>query len=375
MAVPAAASDVGGRDVEFMRRALALARQGWGQTAPNPMVGAVVVADGKIVGEGYHERYGEAHAEIVALHRAGERARGATVYVTLEPCAHFGKTPPCADALIAAGVSRVVIGAPDQSLVARGGASRLRRAGITVETGVLLDESAELNAPFFNAMTGVRPWVTLKLALSADGATVDPTGVHRWITGPASRAEVHRMRANSDAIAVGVNTVFADDPLLTVRDAHAPRIPPKRVVFDSTLRTPRPSALMRTARVVETILIGRLSAVPVDRLAMAEESGATVLLAPSLHESLEKLRQREIRSLLVEGGARLAGALLREDLVDRLAIFQSALELGPRAPRAFEFAPEGFEAGVRNLPIVERRQFGDDTMTIYALHEIPCLRV
>ncbi|HXT15816.1 MAG TPA: bifunctional diaminohydroxyphosphoribosylaminopyrimidine deaminase/5-amino-6-(5-phosphoribosylamino)uracil reductase RibD [Gemmatimonadaceae bacterium] len=357
-----------------MRRALTLAREGWGQTAPNPMVGAVVVAGGVVVGEAYHARYGEAHAEAQALREAGERARGATLYVTLEPCAHFGKTPPCADAVIAAGISRVVIASPDPSLVARGGASRLRRAGVTVEIGLLRDEAMELNAAFFNALSSRRPWITLKLALSADGAIADPSGAHRWITGPDARAEVHRLRANADAIAVGVNTVIADDPLLTARDVRSPRRAPLRVVFDSTLRTPRTSALMRTAREVETILIGRLSAVPVDRLAMAEETGATVLLAPSLHESLEMLRARDIRSLFVEGGARIAGSLLREDLVDRLVIFRSSLELGCDAPRAFAHAPEGFESSLAERPVIARAQFGDDVMTTYALHEVPCSR-
>src|SRR4051812_27967942 len=222
MTATAAGRDGGwpSHDTEHMRRALALARQGWGQTAPNPMVGAVVVADGVVVCEGYHVRYGEAHAEVMALRQAGERARGAALYVTLEPCAHYGKTPPCVDAVIAAGITRVVIAVRDSSVVARGGAARLRRAGIAVEIGLLSEEAAELNAAFFNALTARRPWVTLKLALSADGAIADPSGKHRWITGPESRVEVHRLRANNDAIAVGVNTAIADDPSLTVRDAR-----------------------------------------------------------------------------------------------------------------------------------------------------------
>lgn len=360
-------------DSVYMRRALALAQQGWGQTAPNPMVGAVVVAGDQIVGEGHHVRYGEAHAEVMALRQAGERARGATIYVTLEPCAHFGKTPPCADALIAAGVQRVVIAAPDPSRVARGGAERLREAGIHVDVGIEQSSALELNAPFFNAIATSRPWVTLKLALSADDGMADPTGNRRWITGAESRAEVHHLRANADAIAVGVGTVIADDPSLTVRDAAAPRVRPKRVVFDSSLRTPRTSVLMRTAREIETILIGRPEA-PMDRKALTEMAGASVLLVPSLHEALVALARRGVRSLFVESGPRLTGSLLREGLVDRLVIFRSSFELGPDAPKAFAFAPEGFaeSLGDGRHRVVDERRFGDDVMTTYALHEVPC---
>lgn len=361
-------------DSVYMRRALELARLGWGQTAPNPMVGAVVVAGGHVVGEGYHARFGEAHAEVVALREAGPRARGATVYVTLEPCAHYGKTPPCADALIEAGIARVVIAAPDPSRTARGGAARLRRAGVQVDFGPQREAALELNAPFFNAIVAARPWVTLKLALSKDGAIADPTGENRWITGPQARAEVHWLRANADAIAVGVGTVLIDDPALTVRDAPAPRIAPRRVVFDSMLRTPRTSQLIRTAKEFETILIARLGAVPVDRLAMANEAGATVLLTPSLHESLDVLGQRGIRSLFVEGGARLAGSLLTEGLVDRLIIFRSQLVLGDQALKAFSYAPDQFEAllGDHRHRVVDQKRFGDDIMTAYALREVPC---
>jgi diaminohydroxyphosphoribosylaminopyrimidine deaminase/5-amino-6-(5-phosphoribosylamino)uracil reductase len=354
-----------------MRRALALAERGWGQTAPNPMVGAVVVAGGAVVGEGYHARFGLPHAEVGALREAGDGARGATLYVSLEPCAHYGKTPPCADKVIDAGIARVVIAAPDPCRIARGGADRLREAGVEVEIGLEREAALELNAPFFNAIESARPWVTLKLALSANGRIADPSGEHRWITGVESRREVHRLRANADAIAVGVGTAIADDPSLTVRDVPAPRIPPRRVVFDSTLRTPRSSTVIRTAREIETNLVGRLSAVPIDRAAMAREAGATVLLAPTLHDSVEALRQREIRSLFVEGGAQLAGSLLREGLVDRLIIFRSPLVLGDTAPAAFAHAPEGFEASLSTTRVVDERRFGEDTMTIYALHDVP----
>src|SRR5579862_5155051 len=240
---------------ELMARALALAELGWGQTAPNPMVGAVLVRDGEIVGEGYHARYGGDHAEIVALRMAGERARGATLYVTLEPCAHHGKTPPCADAIVRAGVARVVAAAQDPNPVAAGGAAKLLAAGVEFELGVDEPAARELNAPFFHAATSTRPWVTLKLGVSLDGAIADRDGHSKWITNTASRRETHRLRAGSDAIAVGIGTVLADDPALTVRDAPAPRVPPTRVVFDRSARLPHDSQLARTAREVPVIVV------------------------------------------------------------------------------------------------------------------------
>src|ERR1700750_1595178 len=213
------------RDAEYMRRALSLAQLGWGQTAPNPMVGAVVVRDGAIVGEGFHARYGEPHAEIVALKAAGERAKGATLYVTLEPCNHFGKTPPCTEAIIQARVSRVVIAAADPTALAGGGVRHLADYGIQVDFGVEEADALELNAPFFFAATNPdRPWVTLKLAVSSDGKLNDPSAERRWISNKHSREEVQRLRANVDAIAVGLGTLKADNPQLTARGSVKPRI-------------------------------------------------------------------------------------------------------------------------------------------------------
>lgn len=355
-----------------MRRALALAAQGWGQTAPNPMVGAVVVAGRDIAGEGFHAKYGEAHAEVNALNQAGDRARGAAMYVTLEPCAHFGKTPPCVDAVIAAGLSRVVIAVRDPGDVARGGVEKLRAAGIAVDIGVERERALEINAPFFNAHGSERPWVTLKLAVSSEGAIADPTGKHRWITGPESRAEVHRLRANADAIAVGIGTVLADNPSLTVRDAAMPRKTPTRVVFDTQLRTPLQSALVKTARQTPTLLVagpGAWRATPRPDLAAA---GVDVMLPVSLSGALTSMRARGIRSLFLESGPKLAGSFLGEGLVDRLVIFRSSLVLGREAPRAFAFAPLGFESTLAQRRIVDQRRFGDDLMTTYALRDIPC---
>jgi diaminohydroxyphosphoribosylaminopyrimidine deaminase/5-amino-6-(5-phosphoribosylamino)uracil reductase len=334
------------------------------------MVGAVVVAEGAVVGEGHHARYGDAHAEVVALRQAGDRARGATLYVSLEPCAHFGKTPPCTGAIISAGVARVVVAVRDPSPIARGGVEALRAAGVLVDVGSARTAALELNAPFFNAHASDRPWVVLKLAVSADAAIADASGRPRWITGEAARTEVHRLRSGVDAIAVGVGTVLTDDPALTVRDVPAPRVAPRRVVFDSTLRTPLDSVLVRTAREIPTIIVARdPDAAKRRRL---EDAGVSIILATSAGEALNRLRQREVRSVLVEGGARLAGSLLADGSVDRLIIFQSPIELGSGALGAFAHSPAGFARSLERRPIVERRAIGDDTMTIYALQEIPC---
>ncbi|HZS62824.1 MAG TPA: bifunctional diaminohydroxyphosphoribosylaminopyrimidine deaminase/5-amino-6-(5-phosphoribosylamino)uracil reductase RibD [Gemmatimonadaceae bacterium] len=344
---------------ELMARALALAELGWGQTAPNPMVGAVLVRDGEIVGEGYHARYGGDHAEVVALRMAGERARGATMYVTLEPCAHHGKTPPCADAIIRAGVARVVAATQDPNPAAAGGAAKLLAAGVDLQF-LPDDQSAkELNAAFFYGVTGSRPWVTLKLGVSLDGAIADHDGRSKWITNPASRRETHRLRANSDAIAVGIGTVLADDPSLTVRDAPAPRVPPMRVVFDRAARLPLDSQLVRTAREVRVVL---LTTNPAPKLT---EAGVEVIEAQTTQEALGALKKRGVQSLLVEGGARLAGALLGESLVDRLVIFQSPRILGAGATGAFAFAPPHTAADAPKLPVIARRAFDDDLMTVY----------
>jgi diaminohydroxyphosphoribosylaminopyrimidine deaminase/5-amino-6-(5-phosphoribosylamino)uracil reductase len=352
-------------DASYMRRALELARLGWGQTAPNPMVGAVVVRDGAIVGEGYHTRFGAAHAEVEALSAAGERAQGATVYVTLEPCAHFGKTPPCADALIAARVARVVVAARDPNREAAGGIERLRDAGIAVTLGVVESETRELNAPFFHSFTEKRPWITLKLALSLDGAVADAAGHSRWITGAESRRVVHEMRAGSDAIGVGIGTVLTDNPSLTVRDVPSPRVAPRRVVFDRGARLPVGSVLARTARDIPTIVIAESP--PAARATALTALGVRVIDATSLRVALDALGDAGIRSLLVEGGARLAGALIGAGMVDRLVIFQGTAMLGAGALGAFAFvSPTEVERAPR-WRALERCEIGADTMTVYAL--------
>ena len=335
------------RDEQFMRRALALAERGWGQTSPNPMVGAVVVRNGEVVGEGWHERYGEAHAETNALAQAGDAARGATLYVTLEPCNHTGKTPPCARAVVAAKIARVVIATRDPGPDSGGGAETLSAAGIDVEIGLLEPEARELNAPFFHAFVSDRPWVTLKLALSIDGAIADSKRGRAWLTNEESRAEVHRIRANVDAIAVGATTYATDHPALTVRGSIQPRVAPVRVVFD-------PDAKLSA---------GRTSV-------LEEVDSATFVRVADLAASLRALRARGIRSLLVEGGASLASALLDAELVDRLVIFQAPIVLGGGALAAFSSTSPRRAENVRRIPVLGRRSFGDDLMTIYALHAV-----
>lgn len=353
-------------DVRFMRRALTLAEHGAGQVAPNPKVGAVVVVDDRIVGEGWHQRYGEAHAEVHALHMAGERARGATMYVTLEPCNHHGRTPPCVDAILAAGVARVVCALRDPNPVAAGGLDRLRAAGLAVECGVLEDAARLQNAPFLHAVQNPAiPFVTLKLATSIDGAIVDATRKPAWITGPESRVAVHQLRAESDAIAIGIGTALADDPALTVREVTPPRVAPTRVVFDRLARLPLDSQLVRTAGDVPLVVVtaGRH---PQAEVAL-QSHGAAVIVAHDLHDALGKLREQGIRHLLVEGGAVIASELWGAGLVHHLIIFQAPVILGAGALPAFGALPVHGAGSAPRLRVLERREYGADLMTRYAV--------
>lgn len=357
-------------DIRHMQRALALAARGAGQVAPNPKVGAVVVRDGAVVGEGWHTRYGAPHAEVEALRAAGEAAHGATLYVSLEPCAHHGKTPPCTDAILAAGIARVVYAAADPHHVAAGGAALLAAAGVAVTGGVCAHEAAELNAPFLLAAQGARvPFVTVKLALSLDGALVDASRQRGWLTGAEARTAVHALRAEADAIAVGIGTALADDPALTVREVPPPRVAPLRVVFDREARLPRDSTLVRTAREVPAMVItaGRN---PTAEQAL-RQAGVDVLAVPdgptALPDALEALRDRGVAHLLVEGGAGLASALVDAGLVHRLITFQAPVILGAGALPAFGALPARTANTAPRLRVVERRAFGADLMTVYAV--------
>jgi diaminohydroxyphosphoribosylaminopyrimidine deaminase/5-amino-6-(5-phosphoribosylamino)uracil reductase len=347
-----------------MARALELARTGWGQVAPNPMVGALVVRDGEIVGEGAHRAFGAAHAEIEALESAGSKARGATMYVTLEPCTHSGKTPPCADAIIAAGVRRVVVAARDPNPEAAGGVARLKAAGVVVDVGALEADAMELNAPFHHGFHSDRPWVTLKLAVSLDAAIADATRRPGWISGPGSRREAHALRAGHDAVAVGMGTVLADDPLLTVREVPPPRLPPLRVVFSRSGRLPLTARMAQRAHEAPVLVFA--SAPDPNYEHALRELGVEVATATSLADALHVLSTRGVRSVLVEGGATIAGELLAGGLVDRMVLFQAPIVLGRDALGAFSRAPDMTPDAASRWRVLSERQIDDDRMLVLA---------
>ncbi|WP_245994552.1 bifunctional diaminohydroxyphosphoribosylaminopyrimidine deaminase/5-amino-6-(5-phosphoribosylamino)uracil reductase RibD [Desulfosoma caldarium] len=324
------------QDEHFMRRAIRLALKGRGHTSPNPIVGAVVVRDGRIVGEGFHQQLGGPHAEVHALRRAGTSAQGATLYVTLEPCNHHGRTPPCTEAVLHAGITRVVIGMADPNpRVTGGGADRLRQAGLSVTVGVLEKECRALNQPFIKWVTTGRPHVTLKCAATLDGRTATRTGDSRWVSGEDSRRLVHKLRATLDAVLVGIGTALTDDPLLTARLSRAKTFrQPLRVVLDTQARLPLASQLVQTAQHSPVLLAcGESAPKPVrERL---EAQGVQVVVLPSqesggvdLQVLLEELGRRSITSVLVEGGARIHGAFLDHGLADDFYLFFAPKILG-----------------------------------------------
>jgi len=316
-----------------MRRALALARRGRGETNPNPMVGCVVVKHGRVVGEAFHRRAGTDHAEVVALRRAGADARGATLYVTLEPCAHQGRTPPCAPMVAASGVRRVVVAIRDPNPVVDGAGLRaLRRAGLAVSVGVADAEARALNQRFLVAAPGRRPFVLLKAAVTLDGRIATAQGHSRWITSPAQRAAGRALRRLHDAVAVGIGTALADDPMLLPSPAvHRPFV---RVIFDSALRLPPGSRLARSARSHPVWLLTRSGSSR--RRAPLEKKGVIVVEIPgrgsrvAIGGALGVLRRRGIWSLMVEGGSELLGSFLAARAFDELALFRAPLLLGGR---------------------------------------------
>ncbi len=343
-------------DDELMDSAIDLARKG--DPSPNPHVGCLVVSEkakgNAVIAEAFHHAAGKAHAEQLALQEAGAEARGATVYVTLEPCNHQGRTPPCVDALIAAGVSRVVIGCRDPNpTVTGGGIERLQAAGIEVTVGVRKEAAEELIEGWSKFITSGRSFLSLKLALSLDGRIATKTGQSKWITSAESRAHGHELRAKHDAVMVGINTVLADDPRLTVRATRGRN--PIRVIVDSKLRIPLDRRLVATAKDVPTCILTTDQADPGLRAAL-EDLGINVIVIPSTAEgrcdmriALRELAKREVVSILCEGGAELAGSLIQAQLADHLHAFIAPLLLGPRGRAcAVDWAgPDSLEAAPR----------------------------
>ncbi len=329
---------------DFMARAIRLARKGQGYAEPNPMVGCVLVKHGRIISEGYHRRFGQAHAEVNALKQASSGGKGATAYVTLEPCSHFGKTPPCADALIEAGLSRVVVAMRDPfPEVAGRGIRRLRRAGIQVDVGLGQSEAKVLNAPYLSLLNKMRPYVILKWAQSIDGCIATHTGHSQWISGAASRRMVHRLRARMDGILVGINTALQDDPLLTARDAPTRRIA-TRIVLDTQLRIRLGCQLVESAK--EVPLLVMTSKAALDRRAKAaallERRGVELVPCSvgknsiSLKRALAILAKRRMTNILVEGGSAILGSFLDGGLADEAYAFVGPLLIGgTQAPKAY----------------------------------------
>jgi diaminohydroxyphosphoribosylaminopyrimidine deaminase / 5-amino-6-(5-phosphoribosylamino)uracil reductase len=318
-------------DHAMMRRALVLAEKGLYSTSPNPRVGCVIAQGERIVGEGWHETAGAPHAEAIALAAAGAEANGATVYVSLEPCSHQGRTPPCADALIAARVVRVVAAMRDPNPQAKHGGERLAAAGIRFEAGLMEDEARELNIGFVSRMERGRPWVRMKVAVTLDGRTALPDGTSQWITGPEARADGHRWRARACAVLTGIGTVLADDPRLTVRDVETPR-QPLRVVIDSRLETPATARILDGGNVL--LFCGEERAARREAL---EARGAHVVVLPNaggkvdLPPMLAELARRGINELHVEAGFKLNGSLMREGCVDELLVYLNPSLLGDAA--------------------------------------------
>jgi diaminohydroxyphosphoribosylaminopyrimidine deaminase/5-amino-6-(5-phosphoribosylamino)uracil reductase len=352
-------------DHRFMARALRIAEKGLYTTDPNPRVGCVLTWGNEVVGEGWHQRAGGPHAEIVALRDAGERARDATVYVTLEPCSHHGRTPPCADALIEAGVHRVVAAMQDPNpRVAGQGLERLRRAGVEVSCGLLFQDAERLNPGFVKRMRSGLPFVRSKLAMSLDGRTALASGESKWITGEAARHDVHRLRARSSAIVTGIGTLRADDPLLTARLSEATDLEqPARVILDSRLRSP---ADARVFRQTGRTLVLTTAADPLARQSLVDAGAEVVEVEPDawgrpeLPAVLRVLGQMEFNEVLFEAGATLNGSLLTAGVVDEWVVYLAPCVLGDDARGLFRLPGLAGMADRPELAIVDARRVGRD---------------
>ena len=357
-----------------MREALRLAARARGRTAPNPLVGALVVRRERRIASGYHLRAGAAHAESLALARAGSAARGATLYVTLEPCAHWGRTPPCIDAVLQARPRRVVVGMrdPDPRTAGRS-LTRLRRAGIEVAVGVEADACRALNEGFVSRLERGRPFTTLKLAASLDGRIATRAGASRWITGPEARAEVHRLRERVDAIAVGLGTALADDPELSARRAGRVVHRPRRVVVDSKARTPRTARLLESADERDAAWILTSRGAPQRRRAALERAGARLIDVAerdghlNLRAAWRRLARLGICDLLVEGGGGLAAALLRAQLVDRVHFYTAPLLIGGDGVPVLDSLGVATLADAVRLGRTRTRRLGADRLVVAEL--------
>ena len=352
-------------DQPYMAQALRLAERGLYSTSPNPRVGCVIVRDGVVVGEGWHQRAGEAHAEVNALQQADTAARGATAYVTLEPCSHHGRTPPCTEALLAAGIRRVVAAMADPNpLVAGRGLAQLQAAGVAVDVGLMADEAHELNIGFVSRMTRQRPWVRLKAAASLDGKTALQNGESQWITGPQARQDGHCWRARACAILSGIGTVRKDDPQLNVRGVDTPRQPLK-VIVDSRLEL-SPAARLLEAGDVLLVSAGQAVAEVAERAAALRERGAEILDFPDgkgrvdLLALLHELARRGLNEVHVEAGSRLNGALLAAGLVDEVLLYLAPCLLGDTAQGLFALPALESLTGKHQLAIRAAERLGDD---------------
>lgn len=365
------------RDRTYMGRALALASRGRGRTSPNPMVGAVLVRQDTLVGEGFHAYAGGDHAEVLAVRAAGESAHGAVCYVTLEPCAHHGRTPPCTDALIRAGVSKVVAATYDSNpLVAGNGVQRLREAGVSVEVGLCEDEAVRLNEAYFKYIRTGEPLVLLKAALSLDGKLATRTGDSQWITGELARRRVHEIRNVVDAVIVGIGTVLRDDPMLTTRLEMQQGRDPLRVVVDSRGRLPFTARLLRSGS--RPVLVAASPRISRARLRQLQEQGAEVMVLPpgeggvSLPDLIHELGRRKITSLMIEGGGRLATSALQAGLVDKVILMLAPVLIGgKKAPTLLQ--GEGAEklADALRVRQVTVERIGDDLVLEGYLNEPP----
>lgn len=354
-----------------MRRALVLAKRG--KTSPNPMVGAVVVKDGVIVGEGYHRRAGEPHAEVMALRAAGDKARGAAIYVTLEPCCHYGKTPPCSKAVIEAGISSVVVAMVDpHAKVCGQGLAEIEAAGIKTEVGLLEDQAKKLNEVFIKHITTGLPFVTLKMAMTLDGKIATRTGDSKWISCEASRRIVHRVRDRVDAVMVGVGTVLADDPELTARIGNRKSYP-KRIIVDSRARTPANAKIFDLPD-GETIIAVTQSA-PESNIRKLEQAGARIIYIEendslvSLPDLMKKLGEMSITSILLEGGGRIAASALAAGIVDKVMVFVAPKIIGGESAKTpVEGLGVEFMAGAIHFERLTTRNVGCDIL----IEAYPC---